>query len=52
MSRIIFLGSSVTYGSASGGVSFADMICEKNGYDLVKEAVSGTTHSLLYRHKI
>lgn len=43
MSRIIFLGSSVTYGSASGGVSFADMICEKNGYDLVKEAVSGTT---------
>ena len=41
--RIIFLGSSVTYGSASGGVSFADIICEKNGYEMVKEAVSGTT---------
>ena len=41
--RIIFLGSSVTYGSAAGGVSFADIICEKNGYEMVKEAVSGTT---------
>lgn len=41
--KIIFLGSSVTYGSASGGVSFADIICEKNGYEMVKEAVSGTT---------
>ena len=41
--RIIFLGSSVTYGSASGGVSFADIICEKNGYEMIKEAVSGTT---------
>ena len=40
---IIFLGSSVTYGSAAGGVSFADIICEKNGYKMVKEAVSGTT---------
>lgn len=41
--RIIFLGSSVTYGSAAGGVSFADIICEKNGYEMIKEAVSGTT---------
>ena len=41
--RIIFLGSSVTFGSASGGVSFADIICEKNGYEMIKEAVSGTT---------
>ncbi|MBO7600071.1 MAG: SGNH/GDSL hydrolase family protein, partial [Lachnospiraceae bacterium] len=41
--KIIFLGSSVTYGSAAGGVSFADIICEKNGYEMVKEAVSGTT---------
>ncbi len=41
--RIVFLGSSVTYGSAAGGVSFADIICEKNGYEMVKEAVSGTT---------
>ncbi|MBR6381644.1 MAG: SGNH/GDSL hydrolase family protein [Lachnospiraceae bacterium] len=41
--RIIFLGSSVTYGSAAGGISFADLICEKNGFDMIKEAVSGTT---------
>jgi hypothetical protein len=41
--RIIFLGSSVTYGSAAGGISFADIICEKNGYEMIKEAVSGTT---------
>ena len=41
--RIIFLGSSVTYGSAAGGVSFADIICDKNNYEMVKEAVSGTT---------
>ena len=43
MKRILFLGSSVTYGSAAGGVSFADIVCEKNGYEMVKEAVSGTT---------
>ena len=41
--KIVFLGSSVTYGSAAGGVSFADILCEKNGYEMVKEAVSGTT---------
>jgi lysophospholipase L1-like esterase len=41
--KIIFLGSSVTYGSAAGGVSFADILCEKNGYEKIKEAVSGTT---------
>ncbi len=41
--KIIFLGSSVTYGSAAGGVSFADIICKKNGYEMIKEAVSGTT---------
>ncbi len=43
LKRIIFLGSSVTYGSAAGGVSFADILCEKNGYEMIKEAVSGTT---------
>ena len=43
MKTIIFLGSSVTYGAASGGVSFADVICKNNGYDMIKEAVSGTT---------
>ena len=41
--RIVFLGSSVTYGSAANGISFADIICEKNGYEMIKEAVSGTT---------
>ena len=41
--KIIFLGSSVTYGSAAGGVSFADIICAKSSFEMIKEAVSGTT---------
>lgn len=41
--KIIFLGSSVTYGSAANGVSFADYIGERNQVSVVKEAVSGTT---------
>lgn len=41
--HIVFLGSSVTYGSASGGVSFADFIAARNGCTVTKEAVSGTT---------
>lgn len=41
--RIIFLGSSVTYGAASKGVSFADFIAQRNGCEAIKEAVSGTT---------
>lgn len=40
---LIFLGSSVTYGSAAGGVSFADFIAERNGCEIIKEAVPGTT---------
>ena len=40
---ILFLGSSVTYGSAAGGVSFVDMISELCGANCIKEAVSGTT---------
>ncbi len=40
---VLFLGSSVTYGSASGGVSFADIMAEQLGFTCVKEAVSGTT---------
>lgn len=40
---IIFLGSSVTYGSAAGGESFADYMVKKDGIVAVKEAVSGTT---------
>ncbi|MBQ9886365.1 MAG: carbohydrate-binding protein [Lachnospiraceae bacterium] len=38
-----FLGSSVTYGSAAGGVSFVDYIAQRNNCTCVKEAVSGTT---------
>lgn len=41
--HIIFLGSSVTYGTASGGVSFAEFLAERNGCTFTKEAVSGTT---------
>lgn len=40
---VLFLGSSVTYGSASGGVSFADMMAEELRLHCIKEAVSGTT---------
>lgn len=41
--HIVFLGSSVTYGSASKGISFADYIAARNGCTITKEAVSGTT---------
>ena len=41
--RILCLGSSVTYGYAAGGWSFADALAEVYGCDIVKEAVSGTT---------
>ena len=40
---VLFLGSSVTYGSASGGVSFADMMAQELKFNCIKEAVSGTT---------
>jgi lysophospholipase L1-like esterase len=40
---IIFLGSSVTYGSASKGESFVDYMEKRDGIIPVKEAVSGTT---------
>ena len=40
---VLFLGSSVTYGSASGGISFADLAAQEAGFLCVKEAVSGTT---------
>jgi lysophospholipase L1-like esterase len=40
---ILFLGSSVTFGSAAGGISFVDMIGELCGANCIKEAVSGTT---------
>ena len=31
--HIVFLGSSVTYGAASNGVSFVDFLAEKTGWD-------------------
>ncbi len=40
---ILFLGSSVTYGSAAQGVSFADILRDDYGAICIKEAVSGTT---------
>ena len=40
---VLFLGSSVTYGSASGGISFADFMAEECNLTMVKEALSGTT---------
>lgn len=40
---IIFLGSSVTFGYGSLGVSFADFLEKSDGINAVKEAVSGTT---------
>ncbi|MCD7807487.1 MAG: SGNH/GDSL hydrolase family protein [Lachnospiraceae bacterium] len=40
---ILFLGSSVTYGASSKGVSFADYLEAKYGCVSIKEAVSGTT---------
>lgn len=40
---VIFLGSSVTCGSAAGGVSFADFLEKEDGIISIKEAVSGTT---------
>lgn len=39
----LFLGSSVTYGSAAGGHSFVDLLQEDRNYTCVKLAVSGTT---------
>lgn len=40
---ICFLGSSVTDGDASLGVSFADYIAKRNQCSYVKEAIGGTT---------
>lgn len=41
--RFLFLGSSVTNGSASLSVSMADYIGVLNGCEIIKEAVNGTT---------
>ena len=41
--NIAYLGSSVTFGSASEGISFADYIAARNDTSYIKEAVPGTT---------
>lgn len=41
--KILFLGSSVTYGSSSMQKSFVEYISERNNCEYIKEAVSGTT---------
>lgn len=41
--QFLFLGSSVTYGDASLGVSMADYISKLDSCTIIKEAVSGTT---------
>ncbi len=40
---LLFLGSSVTKGYGSCGISFADYLGKKYGFTVYKEAVSGTT---------
>lgn len=46
--KILFLGSSVTYGAASEGQSFVDLFAQLDGVSAVKEAVSGTTLADIY----
>ena len=41
--NICFLGSSVTYGASSLGVSFPEYLAARNGFTYTKEAVNGTT---------
>ncbi|MDE6274216.1 MAG: SGNH/GDSL hydrolase family protein, partial [Clostridiales bacterium] len=40
---LYFLGSSVTYGSATNGRSFVEELAAQTSWECVKEAVSGTT---------
>ena len=40
--KILFLGSSVTRGRCSLGISFADILCRKWNFFMVKDAVDGT----------
>lgn len=40
---IAFLGSSVTYGAASNGKSFVDFLQARDGVQVTKSAISGTT---------
>lgn len=41
--KIFQLGSSISYGAGSGGLSFVEQIAAVTGSDYVKETVSGTT---------
>ncbi len=41
--KLYFLGSSVTYGAASGGLSMADVLARRRGIAVEKNAVNGTT---------
>lgn len=41
--NVLYLGSSVTYGSASLGTTFVEFMAKRNNFTYVKEAVSGTT---------
>lgn len=41
--KLLFLGSSVTYGAAAMGVSMADYISVLDGCEVIKKAVNGTT---------
>ncbi|OHR52967.1 MULTISPECIES: SGNH/GDSL hydrolase family protein [unclassified Staphylococcus] len=41
--RILFLGSSITYGAASKGNSFVEFLNKEYGVNTIKEAQSGTT---------
>lgn len=41
--KIFYLGSSITYGYASGGVAFGEILHALTGNPFQKEAVSGTT---------
>lgn len=41
--KILVLGSSITYGAASHGVSFVEFLKEESKVDTTKEAISGTT---------
>lgn len=43
--RLVFVGSSLTKGSGSGGVSFPDYIARHTGCSVVKDAIGGTTTS-------
>jgi len=49
---IYFLGSSVTYGTASEGESFVDYLAKEDDINFIKEAVSGTTLAISDSDKI